>query len=194
VSVAVELLPPGQRARRTRVMESALVLAAEGGYDAVQMRDVAAGAQVALGTIYRYFASKDHLLAECLLENWRETERRLDRRPLVGTTAVERVSDLVHRFMRGIERSPALAAALVTASSSPDPAVRDCQIEQTAIEDSLLVRAMGGPAVDGAAARARTLRWVWFATLLGWVNGWHDLAFVQHEFDAAVRFVLADLS
>ena len=40
-------------------------LAAEGGYDAVQMRDVAGEAGVALGTIYRYFASKDHLLAAC---------------------------------------------------------------------------------------------------------------------------------
>ncbi|TML66926.1 MAG: helix-turn-helix transcriptional regulator, partial [Actinobacteria bacterium] len=63
-----ETLTPNQAARRDRVLDAALVLAAEGGYDAVQMRDVATRAQVALGTIYRYFASKDHLLAECQLE------------------------------------------------------------------------------------------------------------------------------
>jgi AcrR family transcriptional regulator len=32
------------------------------------MRDVAACANVALGTIYRYFVGKDHLLAAALVE------------------------------------------------------------------------------------------------------------------------------
>ena len=189
----LDALPAGQAARRANVMAAALVLATEGGYDAVQMRDVAARAQVALGTIYRYFGSKDHLLAECLLESWHETERRLAERPLVGATAAERVTDLVDRFMSGIERSPDLAAALVTASSSPDPAVRDCQRRQMEIEDAVLSGATGDPDPVRAGARARTLRLVWFATLLGWVNGWHDLATVRAEFADAVRFVLADL-
>src|SRR5690606_28940493 len=82
-------LTPNQAARRARVLEAALALAAEGGYDAVQMRDVASRAQVALGTIYRYFSSKDHLLAECQLETWRTMRQRLERRPLQGTTAAE---------------------------------------------------------------------------------------------------------
>lgn len=185
--------PAGPAQRRADVMAAALALAAEGGYDAVQMRDVAARAQIAPGTIYRYFASKDHLLAECLLESWHETERHLGSRPLVGDTAADRVADLVDRFMRGIERTPDLAAALVTASSSPDPAVRDCQRRQIAIEDALLVRATGDPDPIRAEARARTLRLVWFATLLGWVNGWHDLTTVRSEFADAVRFVLSDL-
>ena len=58
-------------------------LAAEGGYDAVQMRDVAATAQVALGTIYRYFASKDHLLAATLVEWTKDLQRRLAMRGAV---------------------------------------------------------------------------------------------------------------
>ena len=66
-----ETLTPNQAARRDRVLDAAMSLAAEGGYDAVQMRDVASRAQVALGTIYRYFSSKDHVLAACQLELWR---------------------------------------------------------------------------------------------------------------------------
>ncbi len=46
---------PSQAARRQRVLVSALDLAADGGHEAVQMRDVATSAGVALGTIYRYF-------------------------------------------------------------------------------------------------------------------------------------------
>ena len=48
------------------------------------MRDVASRAQVALGTIYRYFASKDHLLAECQLETWRTMEERIALRRAFG--------------------------------------------------------------------------------------------------------------
>jgi AcrR family transcriptional regulator len=42
-----------QAARRRRVLDATLELAAVGGFDAVQMRDVAAAADVALGTLYR---------------------------------------------------------------------------------------------------------------------------------------------
>ena len=57
-----------QQDRRRRLIDAAFELGAEGGYDAVQMRDVAVTANVALATIYRYFSSKDHLLAAAMTE------------------------------------------------------------------------------------------------------------------------------
>src|SRR5277367_6168901 len=48
-------LTRAQQARRQRVIDAAMTLALEGGYEAVQMRDVAARADVAMGTVYRYF-------------------------------------------------------------------------------------------------------------------------------------------
>ena len=59
---------------------AALELGADGGYDAVQMRDVAASADVALGTIYRYFSSKDALLAAAMVEWMEDLERRVTQR------------------------------------------------------------------------------------------------------------------
>ena len=50
------------RDRRRRILDATLTLASKGGYDAVQMRAVAEKAEVALGTLYRYFPSKIHLL------------------------------------------------------------------------------------------------------------------------------------
>jgi AcrR family transcriptional regulator len=185
-------LTPNQVARRARVLDAAMELAAEGGYDAVQMRDVASRAQVALGTIYRYFASKDHLLAECQLETWRTMHDRLERRPLGGATAADRVNDLIGRFMRAVEREPLQAAALVTASSSPDPAVRECQVEIIAYQDAVLIAAMGELEPGRAADVARTLRYVWFSGLLGWVNGWNDFPAITREFEAAARLLLDD--
>ncbi|MSV68159.1 MAG: TetR family transcriptional regulator, partial [Actinobacteria bacterium] len=44
--------------RRRRLVEAAVKLARSGGYEAVQMRDVASAADVALATLYRQYASK----------------------------------------------------------------------------------------------------------------------------------------
>jgi len=193
VTVDTGTLTPNQAARRARVLEAAMVLATEGGYDAVQMRDVASRAQVALGTIYRYFASKDHLLAACQLETWRELERRLEGRPLSGDTASERVSELFRRLMRRVEREPLQAAALITASSSPDPAVRECQVEMIGLQDAVFEEAMGELDSARKAQIAQVLRQVWFASLLGWVNGWTDADAVTVDFEIAVRLLLDDL-
>ena len=46
-----------QRDRRKRILDATYDLAKEGGFDAVQMRAVAEQADVALGTLYRYFPS-----------------------------------------------------------------------------------------------------------------------------------------
>ena len=61
-----------QRDRRKRILDATLALASKGGYEAVQMRTVAEQANVALGTLYRYFPSKIHLLVSGLA---REFER-----------------------------------------------------------------------------------------------------------------------
>ena len=74
-------LARSQAARRRRVLDATLELAAEGGFDAVQMRDVAAAADVALGTLYRYFSSKERLLLEAMVEQQDDLRRHLDAHP-----------------------------------------------------------------------------------------------------------------
>src|SRR5205085_10566074 len=61
-------LARSQAARRRRVLDAALQLAAQGGFDGVQMRDVAAAADVALGTVYRHFSSQARPLPDAMAE------------------------------------------------------------------------------------------------------------------------------
>jgi TetR/AcrR family transcriptional regulator, cholesterol catabolism regulator len=190
VTVTIETLTPNQAARRERVIDAALELAAEGGYDAVQMRDVAGRAQVALGTIYRYFSSKDHLLAAAQVELWRDQAERFLQRPPEGATAADRVVTVLERAMRGAEREPRRTAALVTATSSPDPAVRDCQLEVMAIMDRVLEEAMADVDAERRVQVALTLRQVWFAWLLGWVNGWNDAPTVNRQLVTTAHLLL----
>ena len=69
-----------QRDRRRRILDATVALASKGGFDAVQMRAVAEQADVALGTLYRYFPSKIHLLVSALARQFEETEAALGRR------------------------------------------------------------------------------------------------------------------
>ncbi|WP_151896674.1 TetR family transcriptional regulator, partial [Mycobacterium tuberculosis] len=57
-----ELGSEAQRERRKRILDATMAIASKGGYEAVQMRAVADRADVAVGTLYRYFPSKVHLL------------------------------------------------------------------------------------------------------------------------------------
>jgi AcrR family transcriptional regulator len=191
VAADTETLTPNQAARRSRVLDAAMELAAEGGYDAVQMRDVATRAEVALGTIYRYFSSKDHLLAACQVELWNEIADRFAQRPPEGSIPADRVLAVLERAMRAAEREPKRTAALVTASSSADPAVHDCQAEIMDVMGRVLSDAMGEEIDRDRRARvAITLRQVWFAWLLCWVNGWDDTATVNRELESTTRLLL----
>jgi AcrR family transcriptional regulator len=188
MAIDSETLTPNQAARRSRVIDAAMDLASEGGYDAVQMRDVATRAQVALGTIYRYFSSKDHLLAACQVELWKG---RMAQRTPDGATPAERVIAFLGRAMRGASSEPRRMEALITASSAPDPAVRDCQIQIMAMIDGSLEDAMGDDIDPSRRQRiAVTLRQLWFAWLLNWVNGWDDAATVNAELESATRLLL----
>src|SRR5579863_10703356 len=77
-----ELGSAAQRERRKRIIDATLALASKGGYDAVQMRAVAEKADVALGTLYRYFPSKIHLLVAALTEEFERMQEKLDRKPI----------------------------------------------------------------------------------------------------------------
>ncbi|MHB1486005.1 MAG: TetR family transcriptional regulator [Acidimicrobiales bacterium] len=185
-----DTLTRSQAARRERVITAAMTLGAEGGYDAVQMRDVATSANVALGTIYRYFASKDHLLAATLVEWVRDLQLRLAQQPPKGETSADRVVEVVMRATRSLERKPKLTAALLTAVSSPDPAVSGCQLEVTRMMGELLAAPMYDIDARRRAGVVQVLSHVWFSTLLGWVNGWENVGKVGDELELATRLLL----
>ena len=95
------------------MLRVALELAGEGGYEGVQMREVAERADVALGTVYHYFTSKDHLLAESLTEWIRGLEANVARNPARGDTTLERVLDLLRRVTRAMQSNQKVSAALI---------------------------------------------------------------------------------
>lgn len=87
-STALPASPPlteRQEARRRRILHASAQLASRGGFDAVQMREVAESSQVALGTLYRYFPSKVHLLVATMQDQLEHMHGTLRKKPPPGT-------------------------------------------------------------------------------------------------------------
>ena len=161
-------------ARRRRLIEAAVELAGEGGYDAVQMRDVAARAEVALGTLYRHYSSKDQLLLAALADQAGALRARLAQRPPEGDAPAERVAEVLRRASRALARDPRLSAAMVTALSSPEPDTTSTKVEVYDILRTIIGGALDGATVEELDGVLRVLGYVWLAVLASWVGGMID--------------------
>ena len=180
-----------QQDRRRRLIDAAFELGAEGGYDAVQMRDVAVTANVALATIYRYFSSKDHLLAAAMTEWTARLQSRVAQSPPRGDTAADQMVDVLHRACKAMERQPKLSVALVRALSSADAGVTE---SAAAVQGQ--IAEMGNDILAELPAQVRAdilavLGHVWYSALVSWANGRRDFASVTDELERASRVLIS---
>jgi AcrR family transcriptional regulator len=181
-----------QRERRERILDATVALATQGGYDAVQMREVADRAEVALGTLYRYFPSKVHLLVSALGRDLEAAETETRAHPPTGATAAERVSALLARTTAQMQQDPLLCEALTRAFMFADASARDEIRAVSRLIVTMLTRAIrpgADPTADELAAAA-VIRDVWLAALVGWVTGRTTAADVSRSLDTAVRLLL----
>jgi AcrR family transcriptional regulator len=118
--------PAAQVERRQRIITAATELLEENELEAIQMRDVADRAGVALATVYRYFSSKDHLYAAAIVE-WSSAffKRVLARRGNSGTTDEIRLRMMLRHTLRTLERWPQFIRAVMVLESSPDERARE---------------------------------------------------------------------
>ena len=170
--VSESSLTKNQEARRRRVMESALELASDGGFDAVQMRDVAASANVALGTVYRYFNSKERLILETYVEQIEALRGRLRARPPAGITPSARVLEVLERACRFLQKYPDATGAMVRAVGTAQPEEAEQVRRITAAMTSIITTAIRSDApTDRDLAVARVLQLTWYSSLIWWVGG-----------------------
>jgi AcrR family transcriptional regulator len=118
-------MTPRQLDRRRRVLDAVHELLADRPLHDIQVKDIADRAQVSLAAIYRYFASKEHLLAETLVDWVEDRGRAHDRRPLVGTVA-ERFATIVRRGIRAYRRAPQYAELFLETAASRDAYAVSC--------------------------------------------------------------------
>lgn len=188
-----ELGSSAQRERRERILDATIALASQGGFDAVQMRAVAEQAEVALGTLYRYFPSKIHLLVTALAREFERAEKVLATKAISGDTPAERVITVLRRTTRGLQGDPHLTDALTRAFMFADKSAAQEIHAVGMLLTRILTRAMhpGSDDIsDDDIAIARVIGDVWLSALVAWVTGRSTAEETAAHMERAVRLIL----
>ena len=198
-----DLGSPAQRDRHQRILDATIALASAGGFEAVQMRAVAERADVALGTLYRYFPSKIHLLVSALARELESARAGLDRTTIPGDTAADRVMHVLGRTTRSLQRDPHLTEALTRAFMFADASVGQEIAVVGRHVSRILTRAMREPGAGESrpgeadaepseqdVAIAKVIGDVWLASQVQWVTGRASADDVGRSLDVAVRLLL----
>lgn len=175
--------------RARRIVDTAIELAEKGGFEAVRLRDVAAEADVALGTLYRYFRSKEDMLIAALNSEVESLESRIQVRPMAGDTPLARVDAFFRAATKGLMRRPRLARAILRAAASGDHELAEKVAAFHSRMSAMILAALHGKPVVPAAgsgngahapalaasedelAVAALLQHIWFSCLIGWAGG-----------------------
>jgi AcrR family transcriptional regulator len=180
-----------QQDRRERILDAAVELAEDGGYDAVQMREVAERADVALGTLYRYFPSKTHLLVTALGRTFVELQGSV--KVSASGPPEQRVYRVVAGVTRYLARHRRLSGALVKALMSAGNAAGS---EVDAVGD-LMVGFIASATHDAAAGPserdqliAHTIGKVWLVDVVTLLSGRMTVSAVLEDLERTINLVM----
>jgi len=189
-------LTESQQARRARMLTAAEDLAMAGGWDGVQMREVATRADVALGTLYRYFPSKEHLLVSVMLGEVEHLADRLAVRPPEGDDPVDRVIDVLRRANRALQKQPQVTVAMIRALVAGNQDVAPVVAANRDVMRRIISDALGHHLAARGEAGGRDvlaidlLSDVWLAALVSWISGVESGATVIRKLEDATRVLL----
>lgn len=158
----------------------------------MQMRTVAERADVALGTLYRYFPSKVHLLVSVLAQEFEVARQRLSDTPVPGDSAADRVMHVMTGITGSLQRDPHLTEALTRAFMFADASVAEESHVVARQVIAILTDAMSArpDPSDREVAIAKVIADVWLANLVQWVTGRTSAGDVQESLETAVRLLL----
>lgn len=185
-----DTLSDAQRDRRERIVDACLDLLSSNDHTQIQMKDVAVEADAALGTVYRYFQSKDHLLAEAL-DSWgRKLRTNVDRRPLRGETNAERLTDVLHRSLRAFQAWPQMVRVVMALESSEDTFVREIFDRNNARNMAIFGQALRGLPDDVVVELIRVAVAVFDLQLRRWAVGAQSIVETYDRITRAVALIL----
>lgn len=164
-------LSRAQAARRSAAIAAARALAAEGGDAAVTMQAVAERSGVGRATLYRYFASKDHLLAEVVVAWGADLTAELRASPPAAALPGERVAEVLLRVLEAARAEPRLTAAALASATSPDPEAIRAGARFGSLIRSYLDVALGEAPSPERDELAALLGHVFFSSVLHMTSG-----------------------
>lgn len=169
--VSPNVLTDNQLARRQRVIDAGLTLLKRRDYESIQVKDVSEEAGVALGTVYHYFSSKEHIFAEVLVK-WAATLRTsITRRPLAGDSPQAKLTEALHRSVRAFQRQPQLARLVASLQLSADPFAAEILGRMDSATTGIYLELLEGVEPEVARRIVRTAEAVLDSSLRAWSAG-----------------------
>jgi AcrR family transcriptional regulator len=187
-----------------KILDVAIALAEEGGFENVRQRDVAKQAGVALGTLYKRFRSKEDILAAALERQTELLEHRMEKRPAQGASDIERIATFFQIVTRAMCRKPNYARAVLRAMASGEPEVAGNVAAYQDRMTRLIIAAMRGcgrlegdtanpPPTERERELAFLLQQIWFAALVGWSAGLASQTRVVEQMQRAAELAVRGL-
>ncbi|WP_305095379.1 TetR family transcriptional regulator [Prescottella sp. R16] len=186
-----------QRRRRRQLTDTVIEMLAETSPDRIQMREVSERSGVALGTLYRYFPAKQHLLAAAMVA-WNDilaarlAEERESGQARAQGSVLDRVVDLYTRQMKAFQRGPNFARLEVELQTSDDPYVRDTLDERSAANRTALFELMDGVPAERARLASLSIGSTMLNSLVLWTTGRIGFAEALRNVRDVSRLVLDD--
>lgn len=188
--------------KRSRILETAIELAEKGGFDNVRLRDVAAQAEVALGTLYKRFPSKESILVAALELEAEKLEKRLSKKAFEGETPIERVLEFFDRVSQTLFRKPNLGRAVLRALTSGDESLTEQVASFHQRVTNMIVAALRGSLITSIVPEpsneelmvAFIMQQQWFAALVGWMGGLINKPMVIDQLRITLSVVLRGLA
>lgn len=181
--------------RTQRIIDAAIELADEGGFEGVRLRDVASRSGVALGTLYARFSSKEDILATVLEMETVKFEALLGDYPIEGETELERLTMLFGLLSKVMFERDNFARAVLRAVASGGSGPAEKILSYRERITRIIIAAIHGPGEPREATPqeeqvAFLLQQIWFAEMVGWMGGVADEDTVIQHTNSAAQLLL----
>ena len=189
-----ELSSTAQKERRKRILDATLALASKGGYDAVQMRAVAERADVAVGTLYRYFPSKVHLLVSALAREFERLDTKTDKRMPLQLDTTERLELMLTQITTVMQRDPLLTEAMTRAFMFADASAAAEVAHVGELIDRIFARALTNSEepTEHQLNISRVISDVWMSNLVAWLTRRATATDVAERLALTIRLLMGN--
>jgi TetR/AcrR family transcriptional regulator, cholesterol catabolism regulator len=178
---------------RRRILDAALQLALQGGYDALQVRALSERAGVSSRTIYANFPSLDSLLILAVAEQSEGLYNRFTQSPPSGSNPAGRVNQLISELTETMTANRPLTVALLRALLSGKPDVSQYIKGFGDVLQAMLASAIAPEAPTTRDREvAELLENIWFTALVGWATGTTADDHISEIMQKATRLLLPD--
>lgn len=186
---APETLPGDQLARRQRIVRAALHALARSDHEDIKINDIARESNVALGTVYRYFTSKEHLLAEAFTQWQSVLKVKLATFAPAGVTEPDRLSEVFRQVINAFQLQPRFFRFMTFLEGTSDPYAAAIFNATGAVFNETIEATLGGPLSDDQKAILGTVSAVFEHSMRKWITNRLTINNVHERVDTAIRLI-----